>query len=442
MMKVKDMAIDKVIPYANNPRNNDNGVDSVLESIKEFGFQQPIVVDEKNVVIVGHTRLKAAHKLGLKTVPVVVADKLTPEQVQAYRLADNKTGELTEWDEDLLEIELSEIDELSDIDMSVFGFEDEIDIEDEEYRTPHDKESDGGLERKFIIPPFSIIDLSKKIMVDKSNEWKEKIKDDGTSRGNSQLYAKNLDVMPLNSIMNPALCEVINRWFLPVSNKKYNTFDCFSGDTAFGFVSSSLGNKFTGIELREQQVTFNQGRVDEYNLDAHYIQDDGQNVRKHIADESQDLLFSCPPYFDLEKYSDDPKDASNQDSYEDFIKILDNAFSNAVKCLKNGRFACIVVGNVRDKKGYYYDLVGDIVRIFEKAGMHYYNEIIIKTPIGTAAMRASVIMRNRKVVKTHQNMLVFYKGDKPENIGKEFGYIKEYSEGEFDELAEEEGIED
>lgn len=139
-MKVKDMAIDKVIPYANNPRNNDNGVDSVLESIKEFGFQQPIVVDEKNVVIVGHTRLKAAHKLGLKTVPVVVADKLTPEQVQAYRLADNKTGELTEWDEDLLEIELSEIDELSDIDMSVFGFEDEIDIELDNDKSESDEE--------------------------------------------------------------------------------------------------------------------------------------------------------------------------------------------------------------------------------------------------------------------------------------------------------------
>ena len=124
--KVTYMDVDSLIPYANNPRLSDNAVDAVAASIKEFGFKVPTVVDGENVIINGHTRLKAAHKLGLKQVPVIVADDLTPEQVKAFRLADNKTSELATWDFDKLEIE---IDGIEDIYMGEFGFicEDAID---------------------------------------------------------------------------------------------------------------------------------------------------------------------------------------------------------------------------------------------------------------------------------------------------------------------------
>lgn len=118
--KVTYMDVDSLIPYANNPRLNDNAVDAVAASIKEFGFKVPIVVDGENVIINGHTRLKAAHKLGLEQVPVIVADDLTPEQVKAFRLADNKTGELAEWNMDKLDIEL---DSIADIDMGDFCFD-------------------------------------------------------------------------------------------------------------------------------------------------------------------------------------------------------------------------------------------------------------------------------------------------------------------------------
>lgn len=121
-MKVINVPINSIKPYENNPRNNDQGVDAVAKSIKEFNWQQPIVVDKDNIIIVGHTRYKAAKKLGMEQVPVVVADKLTDEQVKAYRLADNKTSDLTDWNMDLLDNELGNI---SDIDMSDFGFEDE-----------------------------------------------------------------------------------------------------------------------------------------------------------------------------------------------------------------------------------------------------------------------------------------------------------------------------
>ena len=108
-MDIKNMKITDIRPYEKNPRHNDGAVEAVARSIKEFGWQQPIVVDKDMVVIVGHTRLKAAEQLGLTEVPVVVADHLTPEQVQAYRIADNKTGEIAEWDYALLPMELKDL---------------------------------------------------------------------------------------------------------------------------------------------------------------------------------------------------------------------------------------------------------------------------------------------------------------------------------------------
>ena len=127
-MKVENVSIQDVKPYTKNPRKNDDGVDAVANSIKEFGWQQPIVVDKDKVIIVGHTRYKAAKKLGMDKVPVVVADGLSPEQVKAYRLADNKTGELTDWDMSLLDDELGDI---AGIDMSDFGFDLGIPDDDE-----------------------------------------------------------------------------------------------------------------------------------------------------------------------------------------------------------------------------------------------------------------------------------------------------------------------
>lgn len=121
-MEVLNLKIDEIKPYENNPRNNDGAVDATANSIKEFGWRQPIVVDKDKVIVAGHTRYYAAKKLGYDVVPVVDASDLSDEQVKAYRLADNKTGELAEWDFGLLDDELSDI---IDIDMSDFGFENE-----------------------------------------------------------------------------------------------------------------------------------------------------------------------------------------------------------------------------------------------------------------------------------------------------------------------------
>lgn len=128
-LKTKD-----IIPYENNPRINDGAVDAVAESIRQFGFQVPIVIDKNKVIVAGHTRLKAPEQIGMTEVPCIMADELSDEQVKAFRLADNKVGEIAVWDWSKLDIELSELSDMN-IDMSVFGFDfgkipDDAELED------------------------------------------------------------------------------------------------------------------------------------------------------------------------------------------------------------------------------------------------------------------------------------------------------------------------
>lgn len=133
-MQITNKKISDLKEYENNPRDNAQAVDAVANSIKEFGFKVPIIVDNQNIIIAGHTRYKAAISLGLEEVPCIVASDLTPEQVKAFRLADNKVGEIATWNLDMLKKELECIDGL---DMSLFGFEEELPV-DEVYEDDFD----------------------------------------------------------------------------------------------------------------------------------------------------------------------------------------------------------------------------------------------------------------------------------------------------------------
>ncbi|EHL20306.1 hypothetical protein HMPREF9628_00151 [Peptoanaerobacter stomatis] len=140
IIKIIYKKVDELIPYINNPRENENAVDYVASSIKNFGFKVPIVIDKQNEIIAGHTRLLAAKKLNLEKVPCIVADELSDVQIKAYRLADNKVSEFAKWDFERLNLELEEIS-LGDInlDMQNFGFNiiknDKLDVEDEDFST-------------------------------------------------------------------------------------------------------------------------------------------------------------------------------------------------------------------------------------------------------------------------------------------------------------------
>lgn len=430
---IENIKINEVKEYENNPRKNDKSVDFVINSIKEFGYGNPIIVDENMEIIAGHTRLKALKKLKWEVLPEIIKiSGLTESQKKAYRIADNSTSSGSEWDLDKLHFELVDID----LNMDLFGLE----LPEQEDLTDYvgDKKR---LADKFIIPPFDIFDAKQKDWLNRKRLWNTLIKDKGDARAdiivynnkdtnNKSKYKDNGVMENEMSLLDPVLSEVITLWFTP--HKECNVFDCFAGDTIFGFVSGYLGHKFTGIELRQEQVDFNNNRVSKFNLNANYICDDGCNVAKHIKEKSQDLLFSCPPYYDLEVYSDLENDASNQESYEDFFKIIDKAFSDAIDCLKDDRFAVIVCGDVRNKKtGAYYGFPTDIIRLFEKKGLILYNNIKMLTPFGTAQIRATKYMENRKTVHIYQDVLVFYKGN-TKNIKNQFGFVevKELQMGE------------
>lgn len=416
--------IESLIPYDNNPRtHSEEQINQLVASMVEFGFTNPILVDrDTREIIAGHGRLMAARKLGLREVPVIALSHLNEAKRRKLIIADNQLALNAGWDMELLATEISALNEMGE-DLDVLGFDSDF-LDDilktdlEETPQNHDQEISSLVER-FGVPPFSILEVRKGYWQKRKKLWKKVIGENGESRTGTLFSDKTFigDIGTV-SILDPVLCEIIISWFgLGVGTK---CVDPFAGDTSFGFVSGMKGCEFTGIELRSEQAKLNQERCEKANLKSKYINDDGQNILKHIKPNTQDLLFSCPPYFDLEVYSDLPNDASNQGSYEEFLKILENAFSGAIKTLKENRFAAIVVSNIRNTKtGCYRNFVDDVIRLFQRNGMEFYNDIILVDVVGSASQRAALNMKNRKVVKVHQNVLIFYKGD-PRKIKEVF----------------------
>lgn len=408
---IQKVAINKVFPNPTNPRTIKEGkFKKLVNSIQEFPEMlelRPIVVSKDMEILGGNMRYQACKEVGLKEVYIIKADKLTDKQIEEFIVKDN-VG-FGEWDWDVLANDW-DVKELEEWGLDGFPFEQEP------------KEEHNKLQDTFVVPPFSILDTKKGYWQERKKYWKSLIGDEGESReGALAKGATNIMAATNNgvSLLDPVLAEIANKWF---GLDNCNTFDCFAGDSVFGYISDALGNTFTGIELRQEQTDLNNQRLK--GSKSKYICDDGQNVLKHIKEDSQDLLFSCPPYFDLEVYSDLKNDASNQKEYKDFLQILDNAFTRALTCLKENRFAVIVVGDIRDKKGFYYGFADDVKNIFIRNGAKLYNEMIIAESIGTLPQRVGRYMHNRKVGKCHQNVLVFYKGNPKEikNIYKKLDF--------------------
>lgn len=166
-MKIVYKNIETLHPYENNPRKNDDAVEALAQAIQKFGWKQPIVIDKDNVIVAGHTRYKAAKLLQLTTIPCVIADDLTDEEVKAYRLADNKIAELSGWDFEKLS---EELDSIVNIDMSDFGF----DFDDcATWNT--DIGGSGSLKEGYLVPPFSILDTTQGYWQERKKSWNIKM---------------------------------------------------------------------------------------------------------------------------------------------------------------------------------------------------------------------------------------------------------------------------
>ncbi len=294
----------------------------------------------------------------------------------------------------------------------LLAFKKETEVPKEEY-----VQKGTTLMDRYIEPPFSVIDAKSGRWQARKNQWKELGIKSEVGRDVVVLPgASNNDYMPdmgtSTSVFDPALCELMYKWFCDEGGL---ILDPFAGGSVRGIVAQKLGYEYTGIELREEQVVSNRDQAIEILEPSNHptwICGDSDQVLDTITDEF-DMIFSCPPYFDLEVYSQDENDLSNM-TYEAFIKKYTSIIHKSLSKLKYRGYAVFVIGDVRDERGNYRDFIGDTKRAFmdlyfKNDGAKLYNDIIFLDPIGTAMIRAENTWSSKKVVKVHQNILVFKK---------------------------------
>ena len=233
------------------------------------------------------------------------------------------------------------------------------------------------------------------------------------------------------SIFDPVICEIAYRWFCPPDGE---VLDPFAGGSVRGVVASQLGRKYLGVELRAEQVAANEEQAARIATDPapRWITGDSRNLASLAKGVKADLIFSCPPYWNLEVYSDDPSDLSTLGK-EEFFGAYAVIIEATLAKLKKDRFAVWVIGDVRDKDGCCVNLPGRTVELFERAGARFYNDAILVTAVGSLPIRAGrQFEASRKLGRTHQNVLVFCKGD-PKKATEALGPVEF---GEIDAGAE------
>jgi len=277
--------------------------------------------------------------------------------------------------------------------------------------------------QKFLIPPFTVLNAREGDWQERKRAWLGLGIESEEGRQAQQAVGSLLKAMndydkkdnreggreeTTTSVFDPVICELSYRWFTATG---WQIVDPFAGGSVRGIVASCLGRKYWGGELRGEQVDANReqaGRICTHNPPA-WVQGDSSVTLDDAP--AADFVFSCPPYGDLEVYSDDPQDLSAMD-WPAFLVAYRAIIAKACGKLRQDRFACFVVGDFRDKRGNYRNFVSETIRAFLDAGLHLYNEAILVTSVGSACMRVTKQFNaGRKFAKTHQNVLVFVKGD-------------------------------
>ncbi len=288
--------------------------------------------------------------------------------------------------------------------------------------------SRGPLADRFMIPPFTVLNAREGAWQDRKQKWIDigiqsevgrDAKAFSCNDGQQVKYDYLPDIETGTSIFDPVLCELAYKWFCPPSG---TILDPFAGGSVRGIVASLMGLSYWGCDLRQEQITENDSQADKLCNGSPrpvWVCGDSRNTLEKTGDAPMcvDFLFSCPPYYDLEVYGNDPADISNM-AWSDFCAAYLDIVTKACYRLQQNRFACFVIGDVRDKNGAYRGLPSLTIEAFLYAGLQLHNEAILVTPVGTLPVRsAAAFMSSRKLGKTHQNMLVFVKGD-PESAAR------------------------
>jgi len=470
---------EKLSDIACWPRNpKDHDISTLQESFGRFGFVNPIIINEKTgELIAGHGRTKALvqrkksdpdsvpdgimQKGDDWLVPVVRGVYLDETDGHAYAVTDNRTPELGGWDsEALLEVltDLATEGQLEGTGFREDDLEGLLDGLGNNLQENDKEEARKTLAERFVVPPFSILDTKQGYWQARKRAWVALGIQGELGRGEKDSYGRSFvqDIMrgehivggtsrkeadrrsnlnkapvlpdwatktgtenmaPGTSIFDPVLCEVIYKWFLPDNGK---ILDPFAGESTKGVVAELLGYQYTGVELRSEQVEANKAQAKKIGVSPTWVCGDSANLDKLLPDGGKyDLVFTSPPYYDLEVYSNEESDGSALGTYDEFMEWYHNIFKQVVERLNYNCFLVVKVGEIRDKKGVYRNFVGDNIGCFLDLGLGYYNEAILVTPPGSLPIRVSKqFTSGRKLGKMHQNILVFFKGDPKAIKGK------------------------
>ncbi len=455
----------------------DRGREMVRQSLQDYGAGRSVLLDRNNRIIAGNKTVEAAAAAGMNEVLIVettgdqiVAVKrtdldLNDPRVRELAIADNRTAEVgLQWDPAALEqlqaagVNLEQFwgeDELSDV---LAGLQATGPTIGAAVATVDPEAAGRTLAERFLVPPFSVLDARQGYWQERKRAWlalgieSELGRDSGkanrglTFSSSSQppdVYAaKNryeaergrpvswpeyfeanpgAERMTGTSIFDPVLCELAYRWFAPAGAR---ILDPFAGGSVRGIVAARLGHAYTGIDLRAEQIAANEEQAAAIcgEIKPTWICGDSMSAAD-LAPAEYDFLFSCPPYGDLEVYSDDPSDLSTM-GYPEFLLAYSGIIAQCAGMLADDRFAVWVVGDFRDKKGFYRNFVSETIEAFGDAGMMLYNEAILVTQAASLPIRVGgQFGRHRKLGRQHQTVLVFYKGD-PKRIPDVLGEVE------------------
>jgi DNA modification methylase len=452
--RYENTPIERLREHPRNPNIGD--MDAISESIDANGFYGAVVAQvSTGYVLGGNHRLKAAITAGMPSIPVVWVD-CSDEQALRIMLADNRTTRLGHDDPALLSDLLRELSETND-GLVGTAYDGEAlssllaQLEGGHADTDQDGERQEAAIRtladRFIVPPLSILDTRRGYWQARKQTWVDLGIRSEIGRGNDgdvsqdglvfsmsaqspQVYVRKNEyerqighaitwdefaglfpdmMLHGTSTFDPVLCEVGYRWFCPEGG---SILDPFAGGSVRGLVAGHLGYRYTGVDLSERQVNANVANAGSVTTECAplWIVGDSRNIRA-LASGEYDMIFSCPPYGNLEVYSDDPQDLSAADR-DEFLQSYRHIIAEACEMLKPNRFAAFVVGNYRDSRGRLCDFAGDTVRAFEDAGLSYFNDAIIAKQVASAAIRAGYSFpRGRKLARVHEYMVVMVKGD-------------------------------
>jgi hypothetical protein len=274
---------------------------------------------------------------------------------------------------------------------------------------------------EYIIPPFTVLDSRQGYWLERKQRWitwgltGEAGRDASAYQwhmgGDNGASWKEADGSHTTvSTFDPVLCEIIYQWFSPAAG---TVIDPFAGGVTRGAIAAKLGHTYYGIELRAEQVEANTRQASDLGVTPTWITGDSHDLDMLLtADVRADLIFTCPPYYDLEVYSGDVRDGSAFATYPRFLAWYTEIFAQAIARLHDDRFIILVVGDVRDPRGIYRGLIHDTVAVMRTLGVGLYNEAIYITPVGSLAMRTrKQFDTSRKLGRGHQQVLMFVKGD-------------------------------